>query len=110
VEGAIRFVSPAFNEKTEAQGEQSGYSSKMNTSEECNMQTIKASEFKAKCLHLMDEVNRTGEEIAITKNGKPVSILKAYRTVPKTLFGLHKGKIQSKDDLIAPLDIEWDAT
>ncbi|MBW2164477.1 MAG: type II toxin-antitoxin system Phd/YefM family antitoxin [Deltaproteobacteria bacterium] len=73
------------------------------------MQTIKASEFKAKCLHLMDEVNRTGEKIAITKNGKPVSILKAYRTVPKTLFGLHKGKIQSKDDLIAPLDIEWDA-
>jgi prevent-host-death family protein len=39
------------------------------------MQTIKASEFKAKCLHLMDEVNRTGEEIAITKNGKPVNAL-----------------------------------
>lgn len=52
------------------------------------MQTIKASEFKAKCLHLMDEVNHTGKEILITKNGKPVSILKPYRTVPKTLFGL----------------------
>ncbi len=77
--------------------------------EECNMQTITASEFKAKCLHLMDEINRTGEEITITKNGKPVSVLKAYRSLPKTLFGLHKGKVQSKDDLIAPLDIEWDA-
>ena len=74
------------------------------------MQIMKASEFKAKCLHLMDEVNRTGEEITITKNGKPVSILKAYRTIPKTLFGLHKGKMQSKDDLIAPLDIDWDAS
>jgi len=73
------------------------------------MQTMKASEFKAKCLRLMDEINRTGEEITITKNGKPVSILKAYRTVPKTLFGLHKGKIQSKDDLITPLDIDWEA-
>jgi prevent-host-death family protein len=71
------------------------------------MQTIKASEFKAKCLHIMDEVNRTGEEIVITKNGKPVSILKPYRPVPDTIFGLHKGKVQSKDDLIAPLDIVW---
>ena len=32
------------------------------------MQTIKASEFKAKCLlHLMDEINQTGEEI-VTSN------------------------------------------
>ena len=73
------------------------------------MQTIKASKFKAKCLHLMDEVNQTGKEIVITKNGTPVSILKPYRTVPKTLFGLHKGKLQSKGDLISPLDINWDA-
>ena len=69
------------------------------------MQTINASEFKAKCLHIMDEVNQTGEEIVITKNGKPVAILKPYRTPPTTIFGLHKSKIQSKDDLIAPLDI-----
>ncbi len=74
------------------------------------MQIIKASEFKAKCLHLMDEVNRTGEEIIITKNGTPVSVLRPYRTIPKTLFGLHKGKTQSQDDLIAPLDMDWDAS
>ena len=73
------------------------------------MQMIKASEFKAKCLHLMDEVNKTGEEIIITKNGKPVSILKAYNKKPETLYGLHAGKIKSKDDLIAPLDFDWDA-
>ena len=72
------------------------------------MQTIKASEFKAKCLHLMDEVNRTGQEIVITKNGKPVSILKAYRKAPETIFGMHHGKIQSKDDLIAPINLDWD--
>ena len=73
------------------------------------MQTIKASEFKAKCLHLMDEVNHTGKEILITKNGKPVSILKPYKSVPKTLYGLHRGKLQSNDDLIEPVDIKWDA-
>jgi len=57
----------------------------------------------------MDEINRTGEEITITKNGKPFSVLKAYRVVPETLLGLHKGKIQSKDDLVAHLGIDWDA-
>jgi len=73
------------------------------------METITASEFKAKCLHLMDEVNRTGKEIIITKNGKPISVLKPYRVLPETLFGLHKGKVQSKDDLINPIDITWEA-
>ena len=33
------------------------------------MRTIKASEFKAKCLQLMDEVNETGEIITVTKKG-----------------------------------------
>jgi len=70
------------------------------------MQTITALEFKAKCLKLMDEINRTGEEIMITKNSKPVSVLKLYHSLPKTLFGLHTGKVQSKDDLIAPLNTE----
>ena len=51
---------------------------------------IKASEFKAKCLKLMDEVAENGEEIVITKNGKPVAKLTAYRERPKTLFGIGK--------------------
>jgi prevent-host-death family protein len=73
------------------------------------MQTVKASEFKAKWLHFMDEVNETGEEIVITKNGKPVSALRPYRTAPGALFRLHKGKIESRDDLLEPSGIFWDA-
>ena len=37
--------------------------------------TIKASEFKAKCLRLMDEVAEGGPEIVVTKRGRPVSRL-----------------------------------
>ena len=37
-----------------------------------NSRTITASEFRAKCLQLMDEVATTGEEIVITKRGRPV--------------------------------------
>ena len=61
------------------------------------MQTLKASEFKARCLKLMDKVQETGEEIVITKNGKPVSKLVPYRVRTATLLGLHKGKISSGD-------------
>lgn len=39
------------------------------------METIQASEFKAKCLALLDEVARTGETIVITKHGEPVAKL-----------------------------------
>jgi prevent-host-death family protein len=72
------------------------------------MRTITASVFKAKCLSLMDQVNQTGEEIIITKNGKPVSRLVPYRHQIDSLFGLHKGKIKSNDGLIAPIDEAWD--
>ena len=54
--------------------------------------TMKASEFKAKCLKLMDEVAESGEEIIITKNGKPVAKLAPYRERPKTPFGRDRGQ------------------
>jgi prevent-host-death family protein len=37
------------------------------------MRTITATEFKAKCLKLLDEVQRTGEELVVSKHGKPVA-------------------------------------
>ena len=36
---------------------------------------IAAGEFKAKCLHLLDEVQQTRKEIVITKRGRPVARL-----------------------------------
>ena len=71
--------------------------------------TIKASEFKARCLKLMDEVAQTGKEIVITKNGVPVSRLVPYRERPKTLFGIDRGKLEILGDIIEPIDVEWDA-
>ncbi len=73
------------------------------------MQTIKASEFKAKCLHLMDEVNESGEEIIITKNGKPVSRLVPYRSPVHSLYGFSREIIESHDDLIESTGEKWQA-
>ena len=72
------------------------------------MKTVKASEFKAKCLSLMDEVAENAEAIIITKNGKPVSKLVPYYQKPETLFGLHHSIVKSHDDLIAPIADSWD--
>jgi len=67
---------------------------------------IKASEFKAKCLSLLDEVRDTGETIVVTKRGKPVAELKPLRRRPKTLYGALKGHITIKGDIVGSLG-DW---
>lgn len=73
------------------------------------MRTMKASEFKAKCLKLMDEVAASGESIVVTKNGEPVSRLVPYRKPPGTLCGATRGRIEILGDIIEPIDVEWEA-
>lgn len=71
--------------------------------------TISASQFKARCLGLMDQVARDGEVLVITKNGRPVVELhpcsSARRASP---FGLHPDT-ELLGDVVAPLDEPWDA-
>ncbi len=73
------------------------------------MRTIKASDFKARCLKLMDEVAATGEPLVITKNGKPVAQLAPVGPARKSIWGLHKGQIEILGDIIEPVDVEWEA-
>ena len=75
------------------------------------MPTFQASVFKAKCLALMDDVARTGDVITITKNGKPIAELRAYRPPrAKSLIGLHKGQIEIRGDIISPIGTDlWEA-
>jgi prevent-host-death family protein len=70
--------------------------------------TIKASEFKATCLKLMDEVAESGDEVVITKNGKPVSRLVPYREGPRSLFGCFRGQMEITGDIMSPAMDEWD--
>jgi prevent-host-death family protein len=70
---------------------------------------IKASEFKAKCLTLMDEVARTGTAVIITKNGKPVAELVPHRPREQSARGILKNELFITGDIIAPIDVEWEA-
>ena len=72
------------------------------------VQTVKASEFKAKRLALIDEVARTGEAIVITKNGQPVADLVPHRPPKRSARGILKDSLFITGDIISPVDVEWD--
>ena len=73
------------------------------------MDTIKASEFKAKCLRLMDQVAQSGEPLVITKNGKPVAMLSPLSRKRPTLAGLHAGTVRVLGDIVSSVDERWEA-
>jgi prevent-host-death family protein len=65
--------------------------------------TVPAGEFKARCLALLDLVAETGEELVVTKRGKPVARLLPAEVPP----GL-RGSVIWEEDLISPVDGQWD--
>ena len=70
------------------------------------MRTIAAGKFKAECLALLDEVAASGEEIIVTKRGKPVA-----RVLPLEPPDSLKGSVTylvSDEELMAPLWDNWD--
>jgi len=71
--------------------------------------TIKASEFKAKCLRLMDEVAATGESITVTKRGKPVGKFVPMETPQRPPWGKYSSQLKFAGDVMSPIDVEWEA-
>ena len=69
--------------------------------------TINASRFKAECLGLLDEVAETGQELVITKRGRPVARVTPVEDAPSL-----RGSVRflvSDEELIAPLGEVWNA-
>lgn len=70
---------------------------------------IAAGKFKAECLKMMDEVKASGHEIIITKHRMPIVKLCPIAEKEQKLFGALKGSVHIQDDLLQPIDEEWDA-
>jgi prevent-host-death family protein len=76
------------------------------------METIKASDFKARCLAILDRVSATGEPVVILKRGRPVAELGPVRSVavgfPQS--GL-AGTVTVVGDIVEPAvaEQEWEA-
>jgi prevent-host-death family protein len=69
---------------------------------------IGAAEFKSKCLAILDDVQKLGREVVITKRGKPVAKLLPIEP-PKSLKG-SVTIVNPDDDLFSAFgDEDWDA-
>jgi prevent-host-death family protein len=68
------------------------------------MQEVAISEFKAKCLAMLEQVRKTKKPILITRRGKPVA--EVIPSPPKTKgewLGSMKGTGQILGDIISPV-------
>jgi len=70
--------------------------------------SIGAAEFKARCLELMDEVERLGVEIVITKHRKPVARLVPERPASGAFVGSMKGMAAVLGDIVSPTGEAWE--
>ncbi len=69
---------------------------------------IAAGMFKAKCLKLMDDVQKFHTEIVITKFGKPVAkLVPMEKAVEKPFFGYLKDSVTIHGDIIRATGEEW---
>jgi prevent-host-death family protein len=74
---------------------------------------VPISEFKAKCLALLEQVRTTREPIRITRHGKPVAeVVPPTPTVDRSKWiGSLKGTVEILGDIISPATAreEWEA-
>ena len=67
------------------------------------MRKMAASDFKARCLKVMDEVQIRREGVLITKKGRPVARIVPAEKPRKNIFGCLKGIVQIAGDIEAPV-------
>jgi prevent-host-death family protein len=72
---------------------------------------IGATEFKAKCLALLDEIEDQGGTITVTKRGRPVATISpARKQAWKSPKGILAGKVKITGDIVNVDTSElWDA-
>jgi prevent-host-death family protein len=77
------------------------------------METIAFSKFEATCLAVLEQVQRTGEPVVITRFGEPVAevVPLSVRERPRKWLGSFRERGEILGDLISPAgsEDEWDA-
>ena len=64
-------------------------------------QTVTATEFKAKCLALLDEVSTSGGTITVTKRGRPYAVVGPVKKRGfKSTMGAWRGKVHIPDEVL----------
>ena len=69
---------------------------------------LSATEFKATCLKVMDDVRKSRKPVIVSKRGKPlVKIVPADEKRPVPLFGYMKGSMKIVGDVVSPDPEMW---
>jgi len=70
---------------------------------------VSISEFKAKCLSLLEQVNKTKSTLRVTRRGKPIAdvIPASPKSEPKRWIGSMSDRIELSGDIVSPV-IELD--
>ena len=75
------------------------------------MEAIAISKFKATCLAVLEQVNKTGKPVLVTRFGKPVAEIAppAPAKRPKRVLGSMKGSAKILGDIVSPAldEDEW---
>ena len=69
---------------------------------------IGAADFKARCLEIIDEVERLGSEVVITRHRKPVARLVPVEGEGAPFCGSLKGLVLEERDVMSPIDVRWE--
>jgi len=68
------------------------------------MKEMRAGDFKARCLAVMDDVQATGEPVVVTKRGKPVvKVIRAVTNKKDEIFGFMAGEFEILGDIESPV-------
>ena len=70
------------------------------------MKTIKISDFKQRCLSLLQRLDPDG--LLITKHGKPLARVVPFERECGSLIGALKGKVKVKGDIMTT-GVKWNA-
>jgi prevent-host-death family protein len=70
---------------------------------------VAATEFKAHCLALLEEVRQTRQPLLVTRHGKPVAEVSPYMPKDTEQTNPLKGSILFEGDVISPLNEKWDS-
>ena len=81
----------------------------MNSPKDRNTAEVSTSQLKAHCSEVVDRVATRRETIVVTRRGRAVAKLVPIDGMRPSLFGFARGAISVRGDLLAPLDVVWEA-
>jgi len=65
------------------------------------MKTLPISEFKSKCIAILNDAQRSGKGLIVTRRGRPLARIEPFSREPgKRRLGVFRGRMTIKGDIV----------